>query len=124
MNERGRFFRFALLPRNVREKWSEGLLEGMNFGKPRNPELGYTETMELAKLSRKGQLSIPKRLLRAMGVEGEAYFLVELAPEGGLLLRPAGVYPLEVYTERRLQELLAEDALTEEERARLAAIPR
>lgn len=57
-------------------------------------------------------------------MEGEAYFLVELAPEGGLLLRPAGVYPLEVYAEGRLQELLAEDALTEEERARLAAIPR
>jgi bifunctional DNA-binding transcriptional regulator/antitoxin component of YhaV-PrlF toxin-antitoxin module len=45
--------------------------------------------VELAKLSRKGQLSIPKRLLKALGVEGEAYFLVEPAPEGGLLLRPA-----------------------------------
>jgi hypothetical protein len=66
----------------------------------------------------------PKRLLKALGVEGEAYFLVELAPEGGLLLRPAGVYPLEVYTEERLQELLAEDTLTEEERARLAALAR
>jgi hypothetical protein len=49
---------------------------------------------------------------------------VELAPEGGLLLRPAGVYPLEVYAEERLQELLAEDTLTEEERVRLAALPR
>jgi hypothetical protein len=48
----------------------------------------------------------------------------ELAPEGGLLLRPAGVYPLEVYTEERLQELLAEDTLTGEERARLAALAR
>ena len=72
--------------------------------------------MELAKLSRKGQLSIPKRLLKALGVEGEAYFLVELAPEGGLLLRPAGVYPLEVYTEERLQELLAEKGLTVDRR--------
>ena len=80
--------------------------------------------MELAKLSRKGQLSIPKRLLKALGVEGAAYFLVEPAPEGGLLLRPAGVYPLEVYAEERLQELLPEDTLTEEERARLAALPR
>mgnify|MGYP003529781473 CR=1 FL=1 len=69
--------------------------------------------MELAKLSRKGQLYIPKRLLKALGVEGEAYFLVELAPEGGLLLRPAGVYPLEAYTPERLQE-----------RARLAALAR
>jgi bifunctional DNA-binding transcriptional regulator/antitoxin component of YhaV-PrlF toxin-antitoxin module len=93
-------------------------------GKHRNPTFGYAESVELAKLSRKGQLSIPKRLLKALGVEGEAYFPVELAPEGGLLLRPAGVYPLEVYTEERLQELLAEDTLTEEERARLAALAR
>jgi bifunctional DNA-binding transcriptional regulator/antitoxin component of YhaV-PrlF toxin-antitoxin module len=93
-------------------------------GKHRNPTFGYAESAELAKLSRKGQLSIPKRLLKALGVEGEAYFLAELAPEGGLLLRPAGVYPLEVYTEERLQELLAEDTLTEEERARLAALAR
>ena len=57
-------------------------------------------------------------------MEGEACFPVELAPEGGLLPRPAGVYPLEVYAEERLQELLAEDILTEEERARLAALAR
>jgi hypothetical protein len=80
--------------------------------------------VELAKLRRKGQLSIPKRLLGALGVGGEAYFLAELAPEGGLLLRLAGVYPLEVYAEGCLQELLAENTLTEEERARLAALAR
>jgi bifunctional DNA-binding transcriptional regulator/antitoxin component of YhaV-PrlF toxin-antitoxin module len=80
--------------------------------------------VELAKLSRKGQLSIPKRLLKALGVEGEAHFLVERAPEGGLLPRPAGVYPLEVYAEEGLQELLAEDTLTGEDRARLAALAR
>ena len=57
-------------------------------------------------------------------MEGEAYFLVEPAPEGGLLLRPTGVYPLEVYPEERLQELLAENTLTEEERTRLAALAR
>lgn len=57
-------------------------------------------------------------------MEGEAYFPVELAPEGGLLLRPAGVYPLPVYTEERLQELLAEAPLTEEECVRLAALVR
>jgi len=108
------------------EGGEEGLGSGFHLmsGKHRNPTFGYAESVELAKLSRKGQLSIPKRLLKALGVEGEAYFLVELAPEGGLLLRPAGVYPLEVYAEERLQELLAEDTLTEEERARLAALAR
>lgn len=49
--------------------------------------------MELAKLSRKGQLSIPKRLLKALGVEGEAYFLVELAPEEAFSCAPPGSTP-------------------------------
>lgn len=76
--------------------------------------------MELAKLSRKGQVSIPKRLLKALGLEGEAYLLVELSPEGAIVLRPAGVYPVEIYSQARIQEFLEEDQLTQEERERLA----
>ncbi|MBO1435925.1 AbrB/MazE/SpoVT family DNA-binding domain-containing protein [Meiothermus sp. CFH 77666] len=75
--------------------------------------------MELAKLSRKGQVSIPRKLLRALGISGEGYFLVELSPDGGILLRPAGVYPIELYSPERIQEFLQEDALTEEERSKL-----
>ncbi|WP_337843899.1 AbrB/MazE/SpoVT family DNA-binding domain-containing protein [Thermus sp.] len=77
----------------------------------------------MAKLSRKGQVSIPKRILRALGLEGEGYLLVELLPEGAILLRPAGVYPVEMYAEERVWAFL-EDALTEEERRRLEALPR
>jgi len=118
----GRPIKTSASGRAARKAWT--LASTLVSGQQRNPTFGYTVSVELAKLSRKGQLSIPKRLLKALGVEGEAYFLVELAPEGGLLLRPAGVYPLEVYAEERLQELLAEDTLTEEERARLAALAR
>lgn len=78
--------------------------------------------MELAKLSRKGQVSIPKRLLRALGLEGEVYFLVELSPEGAIVLRPAGVYPVEIYSSARIQEFLEEDQLSPEERERLAKV--
>ncbi|MFN3368304.1 MAG: AbrB/MazE/SpoVT family DNA-binding domain-containing protein, partial [Thermus sp.] len=72
--------------------------------------------MELAKLSRKGQVSIPKRLLRALGLEGEVYFLVELSPEGAIVLRPSGVYPVEIYSQARIQEFLEEDQLNPKER--------
>ncbi|MFN4232281.1 AbrB/MazE/SpoVT family DNA-binding domain-containing protein [Thermus sp.] len=78
--------------------------------------------MELAKLSRKGQVSIPKRLLRALGLEGEVYFLVELSPEGAIVLRPAGVYPVEIYSQARIQEFLEEDQLNPKERERLARV--
>ena len=80
--------------------------------------------MELAKLSRKGQVSIPRRLLKALGLEGEGYFLVELAPDGAIVLRPVGIYPIEIYSDERIQAFLKEDALTEEERARVEALAR
>ncbi|MFN3178973.1 MAG: AbrB/MazE/SpoVT family DNA-binding domain-containing protein [Thermus sp.] len=78
--------------------------------------------MELVKLSRKGQISIPKRLLKALGLEGEAYFLVELSPEGTIVLKPAGVYAIEIYSQNRIQEFLEEDRLTLEEKERLAKV--
>ncbi len=78
--------------------------------------------MELAKLSRKGQISIPRRLLRALGMEGEGYFLVELSSDGGILLRPAGVYPIEMYSQERIEAFLQEDALTPEEKEKLRAL--
>ncbi len=77
--------------------------------------------MLLAKLDRKGQISIPKGPPKRIGVEGEAYFLVRLTPDGAILLRPAGVYPLEVYSEERIREFLEEDASDPEERERLRA---
>ncbi|GEM88367.1 hypothetical protein MGR01S_29920 [Meiothermus granaticius NBRC 107808] len=90
--------------------------------KPRNPTFWYSRKMELAKLSRKGQVSIPRRLLRALGMEGEGYFLVELSPDGGILLRPAGVYPIEMYSQERIEAFLQEDALTPEENEKLRAL--
>lgn len=82
----------------------------------------YTGTMELAKLSRKGQVHLPRRLLRQLGIEGEGYFLVELSPDGAILLRPVGIYPIESYSQDRVREFLQEDTLTDEERARLARV--
>ncbi len=79
----------------------------------------YHGIMELVKLSRKGQVSIPRRFLRQIGIEGEGYFLVELASDGAIILRPVGVYPIELYADARVAEFLEEDALTEDERARI-----
>ncbi len=75
--------------------------------------------MELAKLSRKGQVSIPRRFLRQLGIEGESYFLVELAPDGAIVLRPVGIYPIELYSDGQVKEFLEADALSDEERARV-----
>ncbi|NEO11265.1 MULTISPECIES: AbrB/MazE/SpoVT family DNA-binding domain-containing protein [unclassified Moorena] len=65
--------------------------------------------MEVIKLGKKGELSIPKAILKRLGLEGETMLLVETTADGGILLRPAGVYPIEMYTEERIEEFLSGD---------------
>jgi len=48
--------------------------------------------------------------------------LVEVTEDGGVLLRQAGVYPLEIYTEERVREFEKADRLTAGERKRLKTI--
>lgn len=75
--------------------------------------------MELIKLGKKGQLSIPKAILKRLGLEGDTMLLVETTADGGIILRPAGVYPIEMYTEERIDEFLSGDRLTNEEAEQL-----
>jgi len=71
--------------------------------------------METVKLGKKGQISIPKAVLDTLGLEGEMLLLVEATPDGSILLRPAGVYPIEIYSDARVREFLAEDEMSAEE---------
>lgn len=75
--------------------------------------------MDVVKLGKKGQISIPKGVLTQLGLEGERLLLVETTPDGGILLRPAGVYPLETYSNARIAAFLGEDRLEGDEAARL-----
>lgn len=77
--------------------------------------------VEVAKLGKRGQVSIPKAVLRRLGIEDEVLLLVETTEEGAILLRPAGVYPVEIYSDDRLAELREEDELTADELGRLEA---
>jgi AbrB family looped-hinge helix DNA binding protein len=60
--------------------------------------------MELVKLGKKGQLTIPKSILKAMGISDDAALLVEMTSDGAIVLRQAGVYPIELYSEQRIRE--------------------
>ena len=75
--------------------------------------------MDVVKLGKKGQVSIPKGVLTQLGLEGEHLLLVETTPDGSILLRPAGVYPLEIYSDGRIEAFLAEDRLSAAEVAQL-----
>lgn len=78
--------------------------------------------MELARLGRRGQVSIPQQVLRKLGLDSdETVLLVEATADGAIVLRPAGVYPVEVYSDDRISEFLEQDRLEEDEARRLRA---
>ena len=77
--------------------------------------------MEVIKLGKKGQVSIPKSILSQLGLPSETLLLVETTQEGGILLQPAGVYPIEVYSQERLEAFAEADQLTVEESQAIAA---
>ena len=60
--------------------------------------------MELIKLGKKGQVTIPKVILQSIGLADEAPLLVETTGDGAIVLRPAGVYPIETYSQQRIEE--------------------
>ena len=80
--------------------------------------------MELVKLGKKGQVTIPKGILRQTGIPEDSPLLVEAAPDGSIVLRQAGVYPIEVYTEKRVKEFEDADRMTSAEEARVESVLR
>jgi AbrB family looped-hinge helix DNA binding protein len=80
--------------------------------------------MELVRVGKKGQLSLPKAVLEQLGIKGEVFMVLETTPDGGILLRQAGVYPLEIYSEERLKEFEEADRMTPEEAKKLRSLGR
>ena len=74
--------------------------------------------MNPIKLGKKGQLSLPAAVLRKMGIQGATTLLIEATDDGAVILRPAAVYPVEVYTEARLKEFEDANRPTRSEAAR------
>jgi bifunctional DNA-binding transcriptional regulator/antitoxin component of YhaV-PrlF toxin-antitoxin module len=75
--------------------------------------------MELVKLGKKGQVSIPKSILRKAGITGEMPMVVHLARDGAIVLRQVGVYPIEIYSEERIREFDEADTPSPEQAKKL-----
>ena len=60
--------------------------------------------MELAKIGKKGQLTIPRSVLKAAGISEESRVVLEATTDGAIVLRPVAVYPIEMYSEDRVSE--------------------
>jgi bifunctional DNA-binding transcriptional regulator/antitoxin component of YhaV-PrlF toxin-antitoxin module len=77
--------------------------------------------MELVKLGKKGQLSIPRAVLNRVGIKNEMSMLVETTSDGSIVLRQAVVYPIEMYSDERIQEFLEADVMTPAQKRKVSA---
>lgn len=76
----------------------------------------------MIKLGKRGQVSIPKSVLNRLGLAGEVPMLVETTADGAILLRPAAVYPIEIYSEERIAEFDEADRMDDAMAERLRRI--
>ncbi len=77
--------------------------------------------MELVKLGKKGQVSIPTAMLRQQGLEGDSWLIAEACADGAIVLRPAAIYPIEIYTDERIKEFERENEIDPELERRVQA---
>ena len=54
-------------------------------------------------LTNRGVVTLPAKLRRALGLRADDQLIAETTPEG-LLLRPAVMLPVEIYSEKRIRE--------------------
>lgn len=78
--------------------------------------------MDVIKLGKKGQISLPAAVLRKLGLHSTTMLLVEAGDDGTVILRPAGVYPIELYSDERVKEFEKADRHTESEKARVRKV--
>lgn len=72
----------------------------------------FSHSMEAlaSKVGRRGAVVLPAKLRRRLGIE-EGSFVVAEEREDGILIRPATVLPVEVYTPGRRAEFLLNNAI-------------
>jgi AbrB family looped-hinge helix DNA binding protein len=63
-----------------------------------------------SKVGRRGTVVLPAKLRRRLGIE-EGSFVVAEAREDGILIRPAAVLPVEIYSPERRAEFLLNNAV-------------
>jgi AbrB family looped-hinge helix DNA binding protein len=63
-----------------------------------------------SKVGRRGTVVLPAKLRRRLGIE-EGSFVVAEEREDGILIRPATVLPVEIYTPERRAEFLLNNAV-------------
>ena len=66
--------------------------------------------MLTGRIGRRGTIVIPAELRRRLGLEEDSIVAIE-EREGGILIRPAAVVPVEIYSDERKAEFLLSNAV-------------
>jgi hypothetical protein len=66
----------------------------------------------------------PQRDPTPPGSGGGSYLIVEASEDGAIVLRPAAVYPIEIYTDERIKEFEEEGRISDEEWRRVQGVLR
>ena len=72
------------------------------------------EKKEPTKVGKRGTVVIPARFRELYGMTEGSMIVAEARPEG-LLLRPAEVMPVEMYTDERIAEFLLNNSIDQED---------
>ena len=72
--------------------------------------------MENLIVSARGQLTLPAKLRKRLGIEPGGVVVAE-ERDGALILRPAVVTPVRIYTDEEIAEWMKDDELSEADRA-------
>lgn len=79
----------------------------------------HNPDMHTVKIGKKGQVSIPRRVLEAAGVEAGSQVIVESDADGSIRLRPVAIHPIEIYSDERIDELERENELPDDLKRRV-----
>jgi AbrB family looped-hinge helix DNA binding protein len=77
--------------------------------------------MEFVKLGKKGQVTIPKGILRKLAIPDNAPLMIEASSDGAIVLRQAAVFSVEIYSDARVKEFTDAARITSREEARVDA---
>jgi len=73
--------------------------------------------MDTVKLGRRGQLSLPRAVMKRQHLQGNETLILDVSDDGVIRLRLAAALPVEMYTSERIAEFERENAVDEDTRA-------
>ena len=78
--------------------------------------------MDIVKCGKKGQITIPRALLKRLGIVENTPMLIDVTTDGAIVLRQAAVLPVEIYSDARIAEFEREGTVSDIDAAAASAL--